>query len=340
MKKSIAFVTSGLGTQCGGIGVVAQMMVTALTPDHQVRIWVHPPFWPRLLRISLVTWRALWGSLRRPDLVIYDHVHLAVLHGLIPWLAKVPYVVFLHGVEVWEPLPGHRREALLRATLLLTNSATTAANARAVNPWLPPIQVTWLGVPRQEQPANVSTSLPVGLIVGRMVDEERYKGHDAVTNAWPAIRNAVPDARLMIVGKGNDADRLRARVNNEHLEGIEFCGYVTDAQRDQIYRSCRLLFLASKGEGFGLAAAEAASFGLPLLGLAGTVTEELFPQGTGAVLVSELDGKSIAEAAIPLLGDVQRAAELGRLARARVESLFLEEHFIDRFRAAVLPLLS
>jgi phosphatidylinositol alpha-1,6-mannosyltransferase len=340
MKKKIALVTSGVGTQCGGIGVVTEMMVSALRPDHDIVIWVHPPFWPRLLRISLVTWRTLWGSLRRPDVVIYDHIHLAVLHKLIPWLAGVPYVVFLHGVEVWQPLHGRRREALLRANLLLTNSATTESTARAVNPWLPQVKVTWLGVPHQERPADVSSAPPVGLIVGRMVDHERYKGHDAIMDAWPRIRAAIPDAKLMILGKGNDAARLRARVENENLEGIEFLGYVTDAQRDQIYRSCRLLFLASKGEGFGLAATEAASFGVPVLGLAGTVTEELFPSGKGAVLAKDLDGGSIAQAAIPVLGDAQRAAELGRSGRARVESLFLERHFIDRFRAAFLPLIS
>jgi glycosyltransferase involved in cell wall biosynthesis len=202
------------------------------------------------------------------------------------------------------------------------------------------MKVTWLGVPHQGQPAEVSSAPPVGLIVGRMVDHERYKGHDAIMDAWPRIRAAIPEVKLMILGKGNDAARLQARVQNENLEGMEFLGYVTDAQRDRIYRSCRLLFLASKGEGFGLAATEAASFGVPVLGLAGTVTEELFPSGTGAVLAKDLDGESIAQTAIPVLGDPQRAAELGRVGRARVESLFLEQHFIDRFRAAFLPLIS
>jgi phosphatidylinositol alpha-1,6-mannosyltransferase len=316
-----------------------QMMASALQQNAEVLIWQHPPFWPRPFRISTILWRTFWGSLKPVDLVIYDHVHLAVLHSVIPMLKRVPYVVFLHGVEVWLPLSGRRREALLNADLLLSNSATTVAQARSFNPWLPEVEVTWLGVPNQAQPANVASSEPVGLIVGRIVGEERYKGHDAVIDAWPIIRVAVPDAKLMIVGTGDDEPRLRKRVTQEHIDGIKFCGRLSDADRDAMYRSCRLLFFASKGEGFGLAGVEAASFGVPILGLAGTVTHELFPEGTGAVFAKDLDGDSIAQAAVPVLSDPQFAARLGRAARERVQSVFLEAHFVERFRRTLYPLM-
>jgi phosphatidyl-myo-inositol dimannoside synthase len=315
------------------------MMISALQPDVEVRVWQHPPFWPRLLRISTILWRMIWGSLKHVDLVIYDHVHLAVLHQVIPMLKRVPYVVFLHGVEVWLPLFGARKGALLGANLLLSNSATTVAQARSFNPWLPEVQVTWLGVPDQIQAADVASTKPVGLIVGRILGIERYKGHDAVIDAWPKIRTVVSGAELMIVGTGDDEARLRNRAAAERIEGIKFCGRLSDAERDAMYRSCRLLFFASRGEGFGLAGVEAASFGVPVLGLAGTVTEELFPEATGAVFAKDLDGDSIARAAIPVLADPGFAAELGRAARARVRSVFLQEHFMERFRQALTPLI-
>jgi glycosyltransferase involved in cell wall biosynthesis len=144
----------------------------------------------------------------------------------------------------------------------------------------------------------------------------------------------------MIVGTGDDVPRLRNRVANEAIEGVEFCGRLSDADRDAMYRSCRLLFFPSTGEGFGLAGVEAASVGVPVLGLAGTVTDELFPDGMGAVLAKGQDGDSIAQAATPVLADPQYAATLGRAARARVQSLFLEEHFKERFRGALTPLIS
>jgi glycosyltransferase involved in cell wall biosynthesis len=141
------------------------------------------------------------------------------------------------------------------------------------------------------------------------------------------------------VGSGNDKDRLQKRAKAEELAGVEFCGQIDDAQRDRIYRSCRLLFYPSRQEGFGLAGVEAASFGIPLLGLAGTVTEELFPTGTGAVLAKDLSRESIAEAAVPVLSSASYAAELGRAASARVNAVFLREHFDDRLRRALAPVL-
>src|SRR6202140_963328 len=338
-RPRIALVTSGIGTKHGGIGVVAQLIVSALNDFSDLVVWEHHAFWPRFARIPAAVGTALFGSIKTLDLVVYDHVDLALLHAVIPRLKSVPYAVFLHGIEVWKPLVGRRREALLGANLLLVNSATTETEARGFNPWLPKVEVTWLGVERQNEIADVGSNPPVGLIVGRMADSERLKGHDAVMDAWPLIRSMVPDAKLMIVGEGNDKKRLQKRAKTERLEGIEFFGRISDAERNRMYRSSRLLFYPSKQEGFGLAGVEAASFGLPVLGLAGTVTGELFPSGTGAVMAKDLSRKSIAESGVPVLRDAQHAAELGRAASARVNAVFLEEHFIDRFRRALAPLL-
>ena len=114
MRPRVALVTSGIGTAYGGIGVVAQLIVSALANDTEVSLWRHPASLPRFLRVGILGARTLMGTLTRPDLVIYEHVHLAVLHAAIPALRHVPYVVFLMGTEVWEPLVGRRREALVR----------------------------------------------------------------------------------------------------------------------------------------------------------------------------------------------------------------------------------
>jgi hypothetical protein len=59
----------------------------------------------------------------------------------------------------------------------------------------------------------------------------------------------------------------------------------------------------------------------------------------GAVLAKDMDRETIAEAAIPVLAYAQYAAALGRAARARVKALFLQEHFMERFRRALSPLI-
>jgi glycosyltransferase involved in cell wall biosynthesis len=114
---------------------------------------------------------------------------------------------------------------------------------------------------------------------------------------------------------------------------------LSNSDRDRVYRSSRLLFFPSKQEGFGVASAEAASFGVPVLGLAGTVVEELFPNGTGAIFARDLAKHSIAEAAIPVLADSRLASSLGRAAWNRVQNNFLEEHFAQRFRRILSSLI-
>lgn len=338
-QKKVALVTSGLGTAYGGIGVVAASIKRALEPDCNVSVWQHPPFWPRPFRIAKIAGHVVFGSQNPPDLVIYDHVHLAVLHSLVSKLESVPYAVFIHGVEVWQPLTGRRREALLGASVIVANSATTVATTRKVNPWLPDAEVAWLGITATSKQVDPGQMPPRMLIVGRMSSPERYKGHDTVMDAWPLIRAAVPEAELIIVGSGSDKPRLQRRVQAEQLAGIRFVGRLNDAERDRAYCSSRLLLYPSEQEGFGLAGIEAASFGIPFLGLAGTVTEELFPSG-GVVLARDVRPESIADSVIPVLTDSRLASALGSAARMRVQSTFLEEHFAARFRGALRNVLA
>ncbi|MFI5089223.1 MAG: glycosyltransferase family 4 protein [Terriglobales bacterium] len=338
LRRKVVLVTSGLGTAHGGIGVVSQSILKALAGEHEVALWRHPVALPRPLRKGTFAARGLWRSLSRPDFVFYEHVHLAAIHHLLPRLKGVPYGVFLHGIEVWEPLVTRRREALLLANILLSNSAATVTAARAVNPWLPEVKVTWLGVPRRQAAVRAGELPPVGLIVGRMASVERLKGHDPVLDAWPEVRKSIPAARLLIVGSGNDQARLRRRVAQEQIAGVEFLGRLSDQERDQLYARCRLFFFPSKQEGFGLAGVEAAAAGVPVIGLAGTVMSELFPSG-GAILVNDLLASTITQAAVRVLGDSAYATAVGLAARQRVEEHFLEEHFIARFQAALQPLL-
>jgi phosphatidylinositol alpha-1,6-mannosyltransferase len=339
LRRKVVLVTSGLGTGHGGIGVVSQSIVKALASSNTVELWRHPVALPRLLRRGILGARAFWGSLRKPEFVFYEHVHLAAVHHLIPGLSEVPYGVFLHGIEVWEPLVNQRRDALLRANILLSNSAATVAAARAVNPWMPTVKVTWLGVPRREETVRRGELPPLGLIVGRMASVERLKGHDPVLDAWPEVRKCLPQARLLIVGGGDDQARLRRRVAHEQIAGVEFLGRLSDEERDRLYARCRLFFFPSKQEGFGLAGVEAAATGIPVLGLAGTVMSELFPNGS-AVLVDDLLASTITRAAVRVLGDSEYATTLGLEARRRVEENFLEEHFIARFQMALAPFLT
>jgi phosphatidylinositol alpha-1,6-mannosyltransferase len=134
-------------------------------------------------------------------------------------------------------------------------------------------------------------------------------------------------------------DRLRARVRSERLEGVEFTGFATSEERDGWLQQARAAFALGRVEGFGLANVEAAGIGLPLIGLPNTVLEELFPENVGVRFVRSLRPSDIAEAAIELLREPHRAAELGARGRAHVLSNYTQAHFRARFLGTLGPVM-
>ena len=317
--------------------MVSAGIADALARDSQVSIWRHRPDWPTGIRSLAPVLRALAASLHPPDFILFTHVDLARMMLVVPFLRKVPYGVLIYGVEVWRPLDRWRRASLERAATILAISDYTVRKARESNPWLPDAQIVWLGAAERRARERQQTK-PIVLVLGRMASSERYKGHDALIDAWPRVVSAVPEAQLLVVGDGDDRARLEARAAG--TRSITFTGFIPEASREALLDSSTVLVSISTGEGFGLAAVEAASSGVPVVALRGTVTEELFPGGCGHVLLDSAEPESLAEALIALLTDTERARAIGAAGMRRVREVFTIDHFNQRLRAAIAPLSS
>jgi phosphatidylinositol alpha-1,6-mannosyltransferase len=334
-RPKMALVTSGLGPRFGGIGVVSAGIADAFAPDTDITIWRHHPDWPAYIRTVAFLGRTLTGAINAPDFLLFTHVDLARVTAL-PFMPSVPYGVLIYGVEVWRPLDRLRRKSLLGARAVLAISEYTVTKAREANPWLPDLKVVWLGAPERRAPARTGFT-PTVLVLGRMASSERYKGHDAVIDAWSRVLTAVPNAQLVIAGGGDDRERLERKAAG--TPSIRFTGFLTDEERDHQLVSSAVLVSISTGEGFGLAAIEAASSGIPVVALKGTVTEELFPDGCGHVLLDSAEPQPLADALVGLLSNAERARAIGAAGLRRVHEVFTLDQFHQRLRAAV-PLFS
>ncbi|MFD0370387.1 glycosyltransferase [Streptomyces sp. NPDC127114] len=161
-----------------------------------------------------------------------------------------------------------------------------------------------------------ATGGPLVVCVGRLC---RQKGQDVLLDAWPAVLAAVPDARLVLVGDGPDAERLRAAAGP--WPSVRFTGAVADPA--PWYRAADLVVLPSRWEGMALAPLEAMASGRPVVvGDVDGARESLPPGHEALCLVPPGDPAALAAALGRLLGAPGLRHSLGREAREHVLSRF------------------
>jgi phosphatidylinositol alpha-1,6-mannosyltransferase len=272
--------------------------------------------------------------------VLFTHLGLARAQRVIPPRLRGPYAVFLHGIESWATLDPADVAMLNGAVLRIANSAYTAARVRAANPALADIDVCPLAlsepiVARASRPPRGSGA-PTALIVGRMAKAERYKGHDELIDVWPAVEAAVPAARLVVVGDGDDRQRLEQKAAaSAAADAIEFVGFLDDYALERMYATATLLAMPSRAEGFGLVYLEAMAHALPCLGSTHDAAREVIADGETGLLIDPDDPAALAQGLVRLLADRAFAGACGRAGFAR-----LERHFgFARFEQQILALL-
>jgi len=122
---------------------------------------------------------------------------------------------------------------------------------------------------------------------------ERYKGHDRVIAAIPQLVDRGHDVVYVVVGEGNDQQRLVALANKRGVgDRVRFVGAVGRETVIDAYRAADLFLMPSTGEGFGIAFLEAMASGTPVVTSRGGATEEV--AGGAAVLVDPHDPAAIA----------------------------------------------
>lgn len=343
-RVGLATVTRAAGAD--GVAHVARLLDRALSDLTGLPPWtadldarkVGPVSLPRRVRFAA---RVAAGQLlSRFDWLLYNHIGIAGAQSVIPRRFRLPYGVFVHGVEVWEATLSPSRLATLRnASLIIANSAFTARRLAERHPELKPASPCALGLaPNETRPpgdvdrALLETVRPRSvLIAGRMSAAERYKGHDQLLEAWATIRALAPGAQLVVVGGGDDEARLAGRSRALGVsDDVLFCGRVSDATLDALFARVALFAMPSRGEGFGVVYLQAMRAGLACVGATDDAAGEVIDDGRTGLLVPQRDVADLASAIAQLLADRDRAAAMGRAGRERYERQFTYERFRDR----------
>jgi phosphatidyl-myo-inositol dimannoside synthase len=239
-------------------------------------------------------------------------------------------VATTHGHEVWWARLPASRQALRRIadrvdTLTYLGSYTQAALAPAISkPAAARMARLTPGVDTSRFAPDVDASTirtryrlggrPVILAVSRLVAR---KGQDMLIRALPAIRRAVPDAVMLLVGTGPDHARLRRLTARLELtDAVIFVGGVPHRHLPQFYAAadvfaipCRTRLRGLEPEGLGIVFLEAAAAGLAVVagdsggapeavrhGETGYVVDSRSPRETAARLTELLTNSTAARA--------------------------------------------
>jgi len=154
------------------------------------------------------------------------------------------------------------------------------------------------------------------LWAGRISPEKRPM--DAIAAMQQVILH-VPDARLIMLGSGDDAlmGSLRGSIIANGLAGkVELVGFRQDTEA--YFRQADVFLCTSAYEGFSLTMAEAMTFGVPVVTYDMPYLTVL--QGGGHLSVRQGDAYAAGNALVRLLTDTELRRAMGREARAHVET--------------------
>lgn len=161
------------------------------------------------------------------------------------------------------------------------------------------------------------------LCVGRFNDY--VKRVDLILKSFSEVLKSQPDAKLMLVGKCDRDEPIRAndwtingllkelKINEDR---VIFVGEVDNTEK--YYAQASVLLLTSNSEGFGMVISEAACFGVPAVCSKIPGLEDLITDGKNGFLVSQNDIKAMAAAVSDILSDSSLHKRLSENAKKMV----------------------
>ena len=232
--------------------------------------------------VEQIAWAPRVGALLDApsyDVILVDALaRIAVAPHLDRWRAFRPVVALVHelpsaaggSLEAWTTADQQAyEEPLLRADRLVAVSEHGRAllEARGVPPErvrIVPPGFDRLAIPDKTPPGRRGAGPVRVLCVAQWIPR---KGILTLARAW--ARDARPGAVLELVGE-TDADpayaaSVRDELASASADSVLVSGAVDDAALSDAYAAADLFVLPSRYEGYGMAYAEALSFGLPVV---------------------------------------------------------------------------
>lgn len=146
-----------------------------------------------------------------------------------------------------------------------------------------------------------------------------YKNAEDVIRAFALLKLAVPEARLILAGKGRTEEVLRGlSVSLGLSDSVSFPGWVVGAEKVRLLQGAWCLVYSSDIEGWGMGILEAGASGTPSVAYAVGAIPEAIADGRSGLLVRPRDVRDLAKKLILVCRDsnLRRHLEAGAFSKA------------------------
>jgi glycosyltransferase involved in cell wall biosynthesis len=202
-----------------------------------------------------------------------------------------------HGID-WEELAAVRRGPSVRAEL---------------------------GLP-DEAPLLVSSS--------RLVDWKRV---DRIVRILPRIREAHPNALLVIAGSGPEHESLETLASSLGVaDATRFVGSLSRERNLRVTASADVFCSFYDYSNMGVSLIEALALGIPSVVTSSGATAEIVQDGISGLVVPPDDDSAAIEAISGLLADPARRRELGKAATERIREEYPDVHERARWEVELI----
>jgi glycosyltransferase involved in cell wall biosynthesis len=263
--------------------------------------------WPRALRMA-----------RDHDVV---YLNSTVCGRLLPAL-RGKFRTVLHVHDIVDRVARHWQ----RASVVLADSEAVAERLDGLDP-----HVVYCPVELDPPPAPAPWADGPGPVIGYVGRIEPRKGVLDFVNAAPAIREALPGARIVVIGDDPYG------VDPQYVEDVRAVGAVEHhpwiANAPGVMRHLDVLVAPSHQEPFGTVLSEAMAVGTPVVATRVGGLAEVVDDGVTGILVEPGDTQAIAAAVATVFDARERMSAAARQAAKR----FGADAYADRVEALLRP---
>ena len=170
-------------------------------------------------------------------------------------------------------------------------------------------------------------------LIGTIARLNKEKGIDRFINAAPFILEKVPQARFLIVGKGDQKENLQEQVKKLNLDSkVEFREFPWSEPIYKVLTTIDIFVMPSLREGCPTGLLEALASSRPVVASQIEGISDLIDDGKNGLMVDTKDPCLFAEKIIFLCDHPDTAIAMGKAGRRKILKDFTLEREMERFR--------